>query len=197
MSQKFGDGIDWDNEARRAAAATEQEHLAGGVRATALELVTQLRSHGVGPGRLLDCGCNIARYCPPLREAGFTYVGVDQSLEALRIAGLRYPDVELIQSMLWDMTFSQPFDVAISMAVLQHNQLGEKERILQRIAAAVRPSGHFAMQESTVLVETATQLRREHWIELVESYGFHLLANWHPNPEYGVPDAYLFRRGDT
>ena len=189
----FGDGINWDNEARRAAKETKQEHAGGGVRASALDLVTQLRAHGAS-GRLLDCGCNIARYYPPLREAGFAYTGVDQSPEALRIAKERYPKAAFVHSFLWDMSFAETFDVAISMAVLQHNQMDEKHRIMQRIAAAVRARGHFAMQESTVLEATATQLRQSGWIDLVESHGFKLLNAWHPNPEYSVCDAYLFRR---
>lgn len=190
---EFGDGIDWDNEARRQSASSMEEHARGGVRANSLEVIKRLQEAGAGK-RLLDCGCNIGRYYPPLREAGFNYVGVDQSDEALRVCHERYPDVKFVQSFLWDMLFDAEFDVAISMAVLQHNRLAEKKRILPRIAAALRPSGFFAMQESTVLTETATQLRQDQWIELVESFGFKLRSTWHPNPEYGVCDAYLFQR---
>ncbi len=190
---KFGDGIDWDNEARRAAKETEAEFSGGGVRANALDLVLKLKEVGAD-GRILDSGCNIARYCPPLREAGFVYVGVDQSPEALAIARKRYPDVEFVSSFLWDMKFDQPFDVVISMAVLQHNVMSEKRKILACIADAVKIGGHFAMQESTVLETTHTQLRQEQWIALVQEFGFRLLTTWHPNPEYNVNDAYLFIR---
>ena len=189
----FGDGIDWDNEARRQSTSSMEEHARGGVRANALEIVRHLRNAGAA-GRLLDCGCNIGRYCPPLREAGFEYVGVDQSDVALQVCRDRYPGVDFVRTFLWDMPFEAAFDVAISMAVLQHNQLAEKRRILPRIAAAVRPGGFFAMQESTVIAETATQLRHDQWVELVESFGFKLRSTWHPNPEYSVHDAYLFQR---
>ncbi len=101
-----------------------------------------------------------------------------------------------VSSMLWESwpAHCGPFDVAISMAVLQHNKLDEKKGILARIAEAVRPGGFFCMQESTVLEQTPTQLRQEQWITLVEGFGFKLLRTWHPNPEYGVNDAYLFER---
>ncbi len=56
---KFGDEIDWDNEARRQATETMEEYVRGGVRANSLALVEQLRLAGVS-GRLVDCGCNIA-----------------------------------------------------------------------------------------------------------------------------------------
>lgn len=193
MTTKFGDGIDWDAEARRAAAASEQEHANGGVRANALELTARLAQYGAR-GRLLDCGCNIARYYPPLREAGFEYTGVDQSQQALEIAHQRYPNIALVWSMLWSMSFESQFDVAISMAVLQHNTHDEKNRIIHQIAKAVRTGGWFAMQESTVLNDTATQLTHQHWINTVEKHDFSLIDTWHPNPEYAVNDAYLFVR---
>ena len=191
---KFGDGIDWDNEARRAEAATAGAYATEALRAGASDLVSRLLDLKAGK-RLIDCGCNIASYYPPLQGAGFDYVGVDQSAEALNIARKRYPGIELVHSYLWDMNFvAKPFDIAISMAVLQHNQLLEKRSILRAVAQAVRPAGYFAMQESTVLKETATQLRQAQWIELVEGHGFKLVDTWHPNPEYAVNDAYLFER---
>lgn len=190
----FGDNIDWDNEARRAAKETEHEHASGfRTGANASELISVLAAFGAA-GRLLDCGCNIARYYPPLREAGFSYVGVDQSVEALQIAQKRYPEATFVRSFLWDMHFTELFDVAICNAVLQHNKLSEKRLILPKIAAALKTGGFFAMQESTVRTETATQLRHEQWIALVEGFGFRFLQAWHPNPEYGLHDAYLFRR---
>jgi SAM-dependent methyltransferase len=182
----FGDGIDWDNEARRAA-----KELPPG--ADSFELIDRLKAAGAGP-RLLDCGCNIGRYCPPFRAADFEYVGVDQSEVALKVARERYPGVEFVQSFLWDMLFYRPFDVAVTIAVLQHNKHDEKRRILSRIAGALKPGGLFAMQESTVLEDTPTQLRQAGWISMVEGFGFKLLDAWHPNPEYGVCDHYMFQR---
>lgn len=189
----FGDGIDWGNEARRAEAATEQAYASEALRAGASELVHRLGDFKAGK-RLLDCGCNIASYYPPLNAAGYEYTGVDQAAVALNIAKRRYPGINLVQSYLWDMQFPQKFDVAISMAVLQHNKHDEKRRILKRIVESVRPGGYFAMQESTVLEDTATQLRQAAWIALVEEHGFQFVTGWHPSPEYKICDAYLFVR---
>ena len=96
----------------------------------------------------------------------------------------------------WVQKWNEQGFAAISMAVLQHNTLDEKQRILPRIAAAIRPGGLFVMSESTVLEETRTQLTQEGWIRLVISHGFELLSTWHPNPEHGIDDAYMFRRGE-
>lgn len=188
----FGDGIDWAVEARRAALADSQAGTAD-LPIGRSELVDRLVELLPERGLVLDAGCNIGRYCPLLLSAGFHYVGVDQSPEALEIARARNPNGQFVQSFLWEME-AIPCEAAISMAVLQHNVHEEKERILPRIAACVRPGGIFAMSESTVPVATKTQLTHDEWIALVVRHGFELVSTWHPNPEYGLNDSYVFRR---
>lgn len=189
--KKFGDGIDWCLEAKRAAAAETP-----GVEPSELHfsLVAALGELKHQP-RIVDCGCNIGRFYPAFKRAGFEYTGIDQSETALAIARERYPDVMFRLSFLWEdwPNCFAPFDVALCNAVLQHNRLEEKKQILPRIAQAVRPGGLFVMQESTVLEETPTQLLHAQWIALVEGFGFKFLKTWHKN-ELGIEDAYLFRR---
>lgn len=187
----FGDGIDWDFEARRQAAEPS-------TRPGASELVTRLTRFCSPPARVIDCGCNIGRFAPLLVDAGYDYTGVDQSAVALKIATERYgSEAKFVEGFLWgltDLDLGMRFDIALSCAVLQHNTLDEKRRILSEIAATVTPGGLFAMFESTVKADTRTQLTQAGWIKLVESFGFELLDLWHPNPEYGIDDHYLFRR---
>jgi SAM-dependent methyltransferase len=212
----FGDGIDWNKEARRAAA-----HDAVGAPAGCqmLDVIREALGQLTHRPRIVDCGCNIGQFYPMFEQAGFYYVGLDQAAEALEIARRRWVGAHFVQTFLWDdwlTTMANAaasggvphiegkgpldaareavrFDVAICNAVLQHNLFAEKERILPRIAQAVRAGGLFAMQESTVLEETRTQLRQDQWIALVERHGFKLLRTWHKN-ELGVEDSYLFRR---
>lgn len=188
----FGDGIDWGAEARR-------QHEAEPVwRPGKSNLIERVMALVPPPAVVLDCGCNIGRYCPLFRLYGYRYVGVDQSAEALTIARERSPGVVFVHSLLWDFDAEElgfaPFGVACSNAVLQHNLHEEKEHILPRIHAALRPGGAFVMQESTVVEETRTQLTREGWIDLFARHGFELVETWHPNHEYGIDDNYLFRR---
>lgn len=193
----FGDGIDWNNEARRmsvqAPPGTQPGEMAQMIRETLGRLALPDTSWGSGL-RIVDCGCNIGTFCPQFLHAGFEYVGVDQSAEALRIASQRWSGT-FARAFLWDdwPAHLGPFDVAICNAVLQHNLHAEKERILPRIAQAVNVDGLFAMQESTVLQETRTQLRQDQWVSLVERHGFKLLKAYHPN-ELGIEDGYVFRR---
>lgn len=188
---KFGDGIDWNAEGRRAAAADDARPAGRIGGSEAVDRMTRLQPP---PGRILDAGCNIGRFCPILTAAGYQYTGVDQAEEALRTARERNPDASFLHRFLWEMTFAEDFDVALCNAVLQHNTHAEKRRILPRIAAALRPGGLFVMQESTVLRETATQLTQAGWIALVEEHGFQLLETWHPNNEHQIDDAYAFRK---
>jgi SAM-dependent methyltransferase len=192
MDAKFGDGIDWSNEARRAAAEDAKNPGFGTGRS---ELVDRLAALMPDGGTVLDAGCNIGRYCPLFQRAGFAYTGVDQSDEALALGRIANPDGVFVRSLLWEMEFPEKFDAAVCFAVLQHNTHPEKERILPRIAAALRPGGIFVMNESTLPVhQTATQLAHFEWIDIVTKYGFELIETWHPNPEYGIDDAYAFRR---
>lgn len=209
----FGDGIDWDKEAQRAAA-----HDAIGAPAGCEMLDIIMSEIGQRQNlRAVDCGCNIGQFFPMFEKAGFDYVGLDQAAQALQIARRRWPKARFMRTYLWsdwlgvlaaeavsggvstvDGTDEAArervrFDVAICCAVLQHNKHEEKERILPRIADAVRVGGLFAIQESTVTNETATQLRHDQWIALVERYGFQLIKTWHKN-ELGHEDGYLFRR---
>jgi trans-aconitate methyltransferase len=190
---KFGDGIDWNAEARRAA----KEGMPGPKPGEMISRITaKQRWNEPECPRLVDCGCNIARFYPEAKTAGFVYVGVDQAPEALAIARSRYPEARFEQAMLWE-PWSQcvgPVQAAICNAVLQHNTHADKKRILARIAQAVVPGGVFAMQESTVAVETATQLRQGDWVALVEGFGFELREMWHPNDEFKIFDGYLFTR---
>ena len=205
----FGDGIDWNAEARRAAKAGQPGPQPGElIRRVALHVFDKTGSAcATEKPVLVDCGCNIARFYPETNTAGLQYIGIDQADEAILIAKSRYPSVRFIRSMLWDdwptaiKSPITPIDYAptqvhavICNAVLQHNTHPEKHRILARIAQAVPVGGTFAMQESTVPAETKTQLRQGDWIKLVEGYGFKLVEMWHPNDEFAILDGYLFTR---
>jgi trans-aconitate methyltransferase len=192
----FGDGIDWNAEARRANKEGQPgNHVGELVRRVKEIVIAGPQSRNMKPV-LVDCGCNIGRFCPQVQAAELVYIGVDQADEALAIARKRYPGVSFVKSMLWDPWPRSvgPIDAAICNAVLQHNTHDEKRRILARIAEAVPAGGVFAMQESTVVQETKTQLRQGDWIKLVEGFGFKLHSMWHPNDEFGILDGYVFLR---
>lgn len=183
----FGDGIDWDNEADRALREKELFFTYD----PDIEIIRKYRA----TGKVLDCGCNVGRYVEVFRNAGYEYVGVDQSMHAIEIAMAHHPDDTFLVRFLWDMAFVDMFDIAFCNAVLQHNNLEEKKRIIPKIHQALKKDGVLLIRESTVKVATETQLTYEGWIALIESYRFTFLESWHKN-ELGIEDNYIFSKKD-
>ena len=180
----FGDGINWDEEADRILREDEdiwfQYH-------PVLDVIKNYKMSG----RLLDCGCNIGRFLDVFKNAGYEYVGVDQSQHAIDLAKQYHPNDTFYSQFLWDMTFTEEFDVIFTNAVLQHNQLEEKKKIIAKIHQALKSDGIFIMIESTVAETIDTQLSYADWIALVESFRFEYVESWHVN-EIGWCDSYLF-----
>lgn len=201
MSERFGDGIDWDAEALAAVRSTAPVPTV---------VVAKLRAALADVDRpaLVDCGCNVGRFWIPVLDAGFDYSGVDQSAVALSAAKQAFIDSprggmtcgSLVQAMLWDewpRSFGRFFDAALCSAVLQHNHCADQWRILARVAEAVRPGGFFAMQETTLAadegrIEDSRCHSRATWARLVEEQGFELVDGWRVAGEQD--DGYLFRR---
>lgn len=182
----FGDGIDWDLEADRAVNESEVLFDQTSTRVNAIKKYKK-------SGKLIDCGCNIGKYIEAIENAGYTYVGVDQSKHALEVAEHYHPDATFVHSFLWDMKFKYKFDIVFINAVLQHNTHAEKGRILEAIVKIIKKGGILTIAESTVPIETVTQLTYTGWIDLIEGFGFKLLETSHEN-EFGLKDNYIFKK---
>jgi SAM-dependent methyltransferase len=192
-TMQFGDGISWDHHVDEILAQFTTRETLDHPYDPNYELAVKLAQHGGRSGRLLECGSHVGRWVSFFQKAGFDYTGVDQSAYALEMARRFHPEVTFYQSFLWDMDFQETFDVAAFIAVLQHNTHPEKERILPRVVKALKPGGVLILMESTVPVETKTQLTHDGWVQLAERHGLKLLDTWHEN-ELGLPDAYAFRK---
>lgn len=187
---KFGDEISWENHVRELLA-NEKDRLYY-IFDENNDIIKHLRKY-IQKGKLVDCGCHIGRWIRFFEGAGFDYTGVDQSLEAIKIAQQYNPKGKFVNKFLWDMDFKKEFDIAVCIAVLQHNTLKEKEMILPRINGALKKGGIFFITESTVLKETRTQLTYRGWIDLIERNGFKFLESWHIN-DCNIHDFYIFEK---
>jgi len=190
----FGDGIDWANEARRIL---KEDNVFYSVIPED-EFAAMIKKHV--PDRhgkkLLDCGCNIGRWSDYFISLGFEYTGIDQDPEVIRLAKQLRPNHHYIKSFLWDFGSVYPtHDVAVFVAVLQHNTNAEKERIMEMLQNTIKPGGHVFAMESTVKTKTNTQLTQPGWLDLFDRYGFDCADKWHVN-ELGFMDRYVFRRDD-
>lgn len=183
----FGDEIDWENHIKEIFDSGDTVYYG---KETGLEKLNRIKKHKTS-GKLLDCGCHIGRWINRFKENGYDYVGIDQSERAIKVAKEHIPDGTFIHSFLWDMTFTEEFDVVHTNAVLQHNTLEEQELIMPKICQALRPGGILVITESTVDLQTKTQRTYEGWIDLASRNGLKFIESWHKN-ELGLDENYLF-----
>jgi len=194
---KFGDGISWELELNRVLLEDNKNLFYKFDENN--EMVKRIRKYIVSTKekKLLDCGCHMGRWVEFFEKMGFKYTGIEQSIEVFNKAMEYHPNIEgkrrFINQFIWDINFSNEFDIAISIAVLQHNTLGEKKRMIPKIYNALKNGGLFVILESTLLGTTPTQLSHSGWISLMESFGFTFIDSWHTN-EFGVEDSYIFRK---
>ncbi len=97
-------------------------------------------------GRLLDAGCGSGKYAIPLGMRGFDVVGVDVSLNALKMAGKsiagRKLDIGLLAANVYQMPFlDSSFDVIWCYGVLQHLLLNERETAISEFRRLLRKGG--------------------------------------------------------
>lgn len=124
--------------------------------------------------RVLDLACGHGRHSLELTRRGFSVVGVDLSEEALRIARKNAEQAGVtVDYHLTDMReigFSEEFDAVINMFTAFGYLEGEEEdqKVLDRIAAALRPGGRF-------LIDTINFL----W----------LIRNFHPDRWHDYDDG--------
>ena len=177
MNALFGDRQDWDDFAVRCLL---NENYGRTQERTPANILKFLRDNsGITGGRLLDCGCNIGRWCDYFSKNGFECVGVDASLVAITIAKNIHGHMHFINDFIWNVNFENEFDVAISITALQHNFKEEQVRCLQAIKKALKPMGLFLMIEETGNVDGGTTHTKEGWIDLIfENTGKSLIANY-------------------
>ncbi|KPV62502.1 MAG: hypothetical protein AOA66_1319 [Candidatus Bathyarchaeota archaeon BA2] len=180
----FCNGTDWDKEVDRVLQYDREIFF---THSPMVDKVARYKPSG----KVLDAGCGIGRFIEVFKSKGFQYVGIDQSGYAIETAKRFHSDDTFIQAFLWDIDFKDEFDVIFSNAVLQHNTLDGKKKILHAFYRALKPSGILCFAESTVKRETRTQLTYEGWLNLVRSFGFNFLESFHKN-EFGLDDNYIF-----
>lgn len=109
-----------------------------------------------GEGRLfLDIGCNWGRWCLGAAQKGYTPVGIDPSLEAVRAARrvarqlgvtARYAVADARH-----LPFrAETFDVAFSYSVLQHFEKADARRALAEVGRVLRHGGRALIQMPNV-----------------------------------------------
>jgi len=127
---------------------------------------------GIGSGqRVLDVGTGTAVVAAAALTAGARAVGVDQSLEMLRVAREARPEVPVAAAQAIDLPFPDgAFDAVTAGFVLSH--FVKVETALFDLIRVLQPGGKLAV---TTWGETEDEFQRT-WRELVEDVATHELV---------------------
>lgn len=122
------------------------------------EIATVLSKLPKTPGRALDLGCGVGRLAVPLAKVGWSIWGVDLSPGMLAEADACARKMGVADRVNWSMAdFSDltilpegPFDLVLAIGSLFHvTDDAVLARILDAIAARLRPSGIFVVDMET------------------------------------------------
>lgn len=216
-SQHGDMGVDWDADARRAAAAPYPY--------TESIFFNYFKDLVRPNDRVLEVGCQIASWIWAWRgtEPTVRYEGLDWSLPALTIARERYGEngknVVLVSASgipppfpsyyepfdvdrkiigaparfhcmdARKMAFEGEFDIVFSHTFYQHTNLETKRAVAPRVAKALKPGGLHIIQENTSYDSDGTWFRQG-WIDFFDQYGFELVRD-HDIPGGGT--GFVFR----
>ena len=138
--------------------------------------------------KVLDIGCGTGRWSVQLAKMGAIVTGIDISKKMIKLAKERADknqihDISFLNQKIEDLDYSNYFDVAISVTVLQH--ITDEERLnlaVQKIVNAIREEGRVLIIESAPFkkrVYEGKDMGVKHmklrtkmdWISLFESKG--------------------------
>lgn len=99
----------------------------------------------------LDIGCNWGRWCISAAQKGYTVVGIDPSLDAIKAAcrvaqQLGVPAIYLVADARYLPFATNSFDVVFSYSVLQHFSKDDTKLSLNGIARVLKASGNCLIQ---------------------------------------------------
>lgn len=209
MTKSFSDdGTDWEKFVDEALSWDDDEffkyHRPDGARLDKVFL--ELKHVG---GKLLDVGCNIARWKPVVEKAGYEYFGVEPCQKAIDIARKQGANVK------WGIGQALPFedksfDAVMLMTVLQHQNVETRKTILSEVERVLKDEGILIIHDVYMVDETARD-----WGNLFEK--FNLLEFKYPihkfnkrrnpssdvksisesEPEHDYERYYILREGDV
>jgi SAM-dependent methyltransferase len=152
----------------------------------------------VAPGsRILDAGCGTGRVGAVLHARGHHVTGVDIDAHLVQAAATDHPGPTWLGGDLTALDLrGEPFDAAILAGnVLLFVAEGSEPRVLERVAAHVRPDGVVAVGFGTgYLLRDFDGHCAAAGLDLEHRFATWDLRPWHPDAGFAV--SVLRRRGD-
>jgi ubiquinone/menaquinone biosynthesis C-methylase UbiE len=193
----------WDS-CHSAEIARNYDHSLKGTPLLDIDLPF-VRQHCQPPGHLLDLGCGTGRLAIFLSQHGYRPVGVDLSLEMLKVLREKANDVNIpaLVANLADLCFAdQSFDHAACLFGTLGLIVGDdaRRRVIQSVHRVLRPGGVFVLHV------------HNRWFHLWTGHGRRLLckemlASWlgrgtsgdyemPPQPSLGRATMHLFTQSE-
>ena len=115
---------------------------------------------------LLDIGCGTVNLHDKLKE-NLNYIGMDQSIEMLLQAKVKYPDIKLRLGNFLDEPFSQnEFDAVVSSYAFHHLKKSEKEKAVSLMLEYLKPKGTIIIADLMFLNETERIKQKEYYVNI-------------------------------
>ncbi len=95
--------------------------------------------------RALDIGCGNGRMFPLFKDIGADYVGVDNSINLIKIAKNKFPGTEFVVGDCLDLPFENgSFDSGVSLAVIHHIPSKKyQKQFLKEAGRVLKPGGRL------------------------------------------------------
>jgi ubiquinone/menaquinone biosynthesis C-methylase UbiE len=130
--------------------------------------------------RFLDVGCGTGRWVRRYAEFGFCPVGIDATIDMLRIARAHGTGAPLTTALAYELPFSDAvFDVLSDITVLQHIPYEFQPKALEEMVRVLRPGGKMILLELLRGQDSHIFPRQqEEWVQEVESCGTRLVRRF-------------------
>ena len=129
-----------------------------------------IRALGLKPGdRVLDLCCGTGRHAVPLARAGLEVTGLDMSedylAKARSAAGEAGIEIRFVQGDMREIPFVGEFDAVVNMftAFGYFDDDADDQRVIDGVAAALRPSGRLLLDLLNRDWVAANYVRSESW----------------------------------
>lgn len=113
--------------------------------------VRQLSTLIPAGSRVLEVGVGTGRILVPLTQAGYSVVGIDESLEMIRLAQAKVDPTtapKLVHQSCDDMTYDEEFDAVLCLynTLFYIDDVDRQRQSLAQMVAALRPGGLLVME---------------------------------------------------